>query len=120
MKLTKELVRCKQCARKVLYWPGMGDEIEEIVSKCSTGNEHANHQRKEPLQHHDIPSHPWVKVGSDLFELKGKQFCLVVDYFSKVPKIVHLGSSITSRSVIKVLKSVFSKHRNPGEGGGGG
>ena len=68
-----------------------------------------NRQRKQPLQPHDIPSQPWVNVGSDLFDLKGDQFCLVVYYFSQFPEIVHLGS----RSVTKALTSVISRHGIP-------
>jgi transposase InsO family protein len=53
------------------------------------------------------------KLGSDLFELHGIQYCLVTDYYSKFPEIVKLGRNSTSKAVIAALKSVFSRHGIP-------
>ena len=59
-----------------------------------------------------LPNHPWEKVGSDLFELNGSTYLLVVDYFSCFIEIQKL-SSINSRSVLLALKAIFSRHRVP-------
>ena len=45
-------------------------------------------------------------VGSDLFELAGEHFLLVVDYFSEIAK---LASTILA-AVITSLKSIFARH----------
>ena len=58
------------------------------------------------------PKHPWEKVGSDLFELNGSTYLLVVDYFSRFIEIQKL-LSINSRSVILALKAIFSRHGVP-------
>ena len=42
-----------------------------------------NYQACEELIPHDFPSNPWEKVGTDLFQLKGKDYLIVVDYTSK-------------------------------------
>ena len=36
---------------------------------------------KEPLLCHEVPSHPWAKVGADLCEVNGKAYLLFVDYW---------------------------------------
>ena len=86
------------------------------VSQCSTCKQNAKYQQRPPLINHDIPDQPWVKVGSDLFEYDGAQYCLVVDNYSKFPEMMRLGRESTSQAVIRALKSIFSRH---GTGGGG-
>ena len=43
--------------------------------------------KKEPLLTTPLPDYPWQMVGSDLFELAGEHFLLVVDYFSEIAKL---------------------------------
>ena len=40
---------------------------------------------RELLQPHEIPDGPWQKLGMDFFDLKGKCYILICDYFSKFP-----------------------------------
>ena len=47
-------------------------------------------------------------MGSDLFHLNGVTYLLVVDYYSRYPEITKL-SSTTSESIIKALRSIFSR-----------
>ena len=42
---------------------------------------------KEPLQPHDIPEGPWLKLGMDYFNFNGTQYVLISDYFSKFPYV---------------------------------
>ena len=56
----------------------------------------------------DIPVRPWQKVASDIFNLDGHNYFLIVDYYSKYPKVCLL-SNKTAASVITQLKSIFSR-----------
>ena len=56
-----------------------------------------------------IPRIPMAKVGSDLFELKGVNYLLVVGYFSRFIEILKMLST-TSASIISALKSTFSRY----------
>ena len=67
---------------------------------------------REPLITSPLPSHPWEKVASDLFHLNNSSYLIVVDYFSRYPEVVQL-TSTTSRSVIKALQAIFSRHGVP-------
>ena len=55
---------------------------------------------------------PWQKVGTDLFDWKGQEFVLVVDYFSRYGEIGVLRKS-TSQEVISHLKAIFARHGIP-------
>ena len=48
----------------------------------------------------------------DLFQLKGKSYLLVVNYFSKYMEIQAL-SSTTLANVVAALKAIFSRHGIP-------
>ena len=40
---------------------------------------------RELLQPHEIPDGPWMKLGMDFFDFKGKCYILICDYFFKFP-----------------------------------
>ncbi|CAB4016517.1 Transposon Tf2-6 poly [Paramuricea clavata] len=68
--------------------------------------------QKEPMIAHQIPEQPWQKLGTDLFECKGKNYLVVVDYYSKFIETVLLPSK-TAGTVIRHLKSFFATHGIP-------
>jgi len=53
-------------------------------------------------------------VASDIYTLAGKDYLLVVDYFSNYPEVMPL-SSKSARSVIDATRSIFSRHGIPVE-----
>lgn len=75
--------KSKRRAKAVLYWPGMGLDIEHIIRLCETCQIHRVRQTKEPMwvENKDVCK-AWSKVGIDLFELEGRTYVLLVDYLS--------------------------------------
>ena len=55
-----------------------------------------------------MPEGPWLEIGSDLFEYKGKTYLLEVDYYSRWIEIYEL-KEMTSKSVISKMRSLFSR-----------
>ena len=106
--------KTKARARTAIYWPGMSNDIEDLISKCNTCNTYRNKNTKEPLMPHPIPERPWQKVGSDLFEHQGKSYLLVVDYFSKYIETSLLKDK-TAATVVTHMKSIFARHGIPDE-----
>ncbi|XP_046857695.1 uncharacterized protein K02A2.6-like [Xenia sp. Carnegie-2017] len=90
----------------------MNAQIEELVSNCSTCQYYANTNQREPLHPHDIPSRPWQKIGSDLFDWNGKPHLIVVDYYSRYPEVAELRDT-KAQTVINKTKSIFSRHGIP-------
>uniref|UniRef100_A0A672FWU0 Integrase catalytic domain-containing protein n=1 Tax=Salarias fasciatus TaxID=181472 RepID=A0A672FWU0_SALFA len=60
----------------------------------------------------DLPTAPWQKVGTDLFHYNGKEYLLVIDYYSNFPEIALLTSTIAT-NVITHVKSIFARHGIP-------
>lgn len=73
-----------------------------------------NRNQKEPMIAHEIPDRPWQKLGSDLFEHKGKTYLLIVDYYSKYIETSLLRDK-TAGTVITHMKSIFARHGIPEE-----
>ena len=108
------LGKCKSRARAILFWPGMSNHIYEKVSKCATCATYKMKNQKEPMIAHHIPDRPWQKLGTDLCEHKGKNYLVVVDYYSKFIETALLPNK-TAGTVITHLKSIFASHGIPEE-----
>ena len=61
---------------------------------------------RQPMIGSPLPSHPWEKVASNLFQLHGVIYLLVVDYFSRYMKVQTL-TTTTSASITHTLKPIL-------------
>ena len=71
-------------ARQHMFWPGIKADIKDYTRRCQVCIKRSRPAR-ELLQPHEIPDGPWQKLGMDFFDLKGKCYILICDYFSKFP-----------------------------------
>ena len=90
----------------------MYESIEHEVKKCPVCNRYSKGNQKELMIPHDIPNRPWEKLGADYFSFAGKDYLLVVDYYSKYPEVVCM-SSKTAEATISKMKQIFSQHGIP-------
>jgi hypothetical protein len=60
-----------------------------------------------------LPERPWQKLGSDLFELDGKTYVLLGDYYSKYVEFTELTQGQESIAVIDFCKEQFARHGIP-------
>ena len=105
------IVKCRSRARTSVWWPGISKQINEIIQNCETCCQ--NFQiRSEPMIPSTLPERPWEKIGTDLFELKGKSYLLLVDYFSRYVEVVKL-TCTTTKSVVAAMKPLFARHGIP-------
>lgn len=104
--------KTKLRAREVLYWPGMSNDIENLVSKCSVCERYSSKNCKEPLISHEIMSLPFEKVGCDICEYGNKDYFVLMDYLTKWLEIVPIANKQSSE-IIDKLKVIFSVHGIP-------
>ena len=100
--------KCRSRVAAPVWWPGVSQHIVQSIQDCP---ECAKNYlpRREPLIVSELPDYPWQVIGTDLFELGGVNYLLVVDYFSRYPEVRQMRST-TSTSVIHALKAIFSTH----------
>ena len=65
-----------------MYWPNIASDIKQIADMCETCQEMKPRNPPEPLRQHSDGDEPWQKIGLDLFEIAGKHYLAVVDYYS--------------------------------------
>ena len=106
------IVKCKQRAREVLYWPCMNADIEEAVKNCARCAEFQNKPAPQPLMPTKPPELPYQEVGTDLLYYNGKHYILTVDYYSKFIEVDEL-SDESSTTAICALKRQFARHGIP-------
>ena len=106
--------KTKQLARQSIFWPGMSRQIEDMIPKCPKCLRNRDSNQKEPLQPHQLPSRPWERVATDLFDFKGRPHLIVVDYYSRYPEVAELQNT-RAATVISKMKSFFSHHGIPTE-----
>ena len=86
-----------------------------MVQKCKTCQQLLLPSKSaDPLMPHPVPSKPWQKVGSDLFQYGTKHFLIIADYYSLFPE-VYLLPKTKAQDVIEVTKDVFARHGIPEE-----
>lgn len=74
--------KCQQRISTAVWWPGITHQLEQMIINCPECSKLSTPPR-QPLLPTPLPRYPWEKVGTDLFELKGVTYLLVVDYFSR-------------------------------------
>ena len=106
------MTKTKQLARDLIFWPGMCSQIDDVVSKCEHCLKYQYSRQREPMIISEVPSGPWQRLGSDLLELNGRNYLVIVDYFSNFIEVEEMNHT-TSKSLIKVFKQNFARHGIP-------
>ena len=102
------MVKCKQRAREVVYWPGISNHIENMVRDCEQCADFKRKLPAEPLIPTPCPDLPWVLLGTDLFEFEDKLYIIMVDYCTNYIEADELKDYRCSTSLEK-LKTYFRK-----------
>ena len=66
------IVRIKNCAREIMFWPGMSSDNENIVRICDVCQQYHKQQWRETFICHEILDIPWIKGSTDLFGIHSK------------------------------------------------
>ena len=90
----------------------MSAEIKQQVEACEICRTYETSQQKETLMPHEVPSRPWEKVGTDIFEFKNKSYLVTVDYYSNFWEVDKLPDT-KARTVILKLKNHFTRYGCP-------
>lgn len=106
--------KTKLRARTSVFWININRDIEEITKTCHVCQSHQPTQQKEPLIQSEIPPCPWHTIGTDIFYLKGEEYLLISDYFSKFPFVRKIpeGQS-TSQKITTLTKQIISEQGIP-------
>ena len=102
---------CIRRAREAIFWPGMNQELESFISKCSICMAHGNKQR-ETLASHEVPDRPWQNVSCDLMDFQGHAYLVTVDAYSDFIEVDRLISK-KANDIVRLLKMQMARHGIP-------
>ena len=104
--------KCILLARESVFWPGITNDIKSMIQRCSTCAQHQYAQPKMPMQQPDLPTRPWSKLGTDIFEYKGSHFLIIVDYYSRFP-VIRLLNNIRASTISDKFTAVLLEYGLP-------
>lgn len=105
--------RMKSIARSYVYWPGIDDQITELVKQCNQCASVAKSPTKVPLESWSVPEGPWQRIHIDFAgPCNDVYFVVIVDAYSKWPEIF-ITQTITAVKTIKVLDELFARFGLP-------
>ena len=107
------IVRTKQRACLSIYWPGMNNDIENIVTSCTQCQDHLPSNNKEPLLPKPKPTQPFQETAADFCCHVGRQYLIWVDCYSDWPIIVSMGKDTTTNRLLAALREIFSQTAVP-------
>jgi len=89
--------KCILRARESVFWPGISADIRQMVKDCNLCDKHKPAQPRRPILQPDLPTQPWEKLGTDIFEFNKEKYLMVVDYYSRFP-VIRLLNDMTSHT----------------------
>ena len=106
------LGKCKLWAKDTLYWPGINEQLEQLILNCELYLKYSKAKGKQPPNMslgQEILIHPWSKVATDIFYFDGDSYLPIVNYMSRFPVVRKL-TSMTVQHVTSQMKLVFSEY----------
>ena len=72
-------VRTKERARLVVYWPGLDNDIDNVISSCKQCQDYLPSNPREPITFKPKPSRPFEELAVDFCSHAGHDFLVTVD-----------------------------------------
>ena len=109
------LTKCKLCAKQAVYWPGLNDQLEQLVLNCQLCLKYSRSKKKSDEYStlgQEVPIFPWTKLATDLFHFEGHSYLLLVDYTNQFP-IVRKLTSMMAHHIADHFKQIFAEYGWP-------
>ena len=100
--------RTRRRARQSVYWPGIDNDIKNVVASCRKCQQLLPSQQREPLMTEPEPAYPFQSVSADYFSYAGKQYLIYVDRKSGWPMVKMYNQDATAKKLITTLRKFFS------------
>ena len=109
------LNKCQMRAKETVYWPGLNEQLEQLVLNCQLCLKYSRSKDKINLHTalgNEVPPVPWSKLATDIFHYESQPYLLIVNYTSRF-LIVRKLKSMSAQHVAEHFKSIFSEYGWP-------
>ena len=104
-------LRTKQCARLMVYWPGLDNDIDNVILACQQCQDHLPSNTKESIIHKARPTRPFQEIAMDLCSYAGQDYLIIVDCYTDWPAIIPMTHNTTTH--ITALRQAFCRTAIP-------
>ena len=106
-------VRTKERARLSLYWPGIDNDIDNVVLSCKKCQDRLPSNCKEPIMSKPKPSRPFQEIAVDFGSYGGQQFLIMVDCLTDWPDIIPMRNNTSTQHLVQSLTQSFCRTAVP-------
>ena len=103
------LEKCLKRAKQAMCWPGLYEELNELVTNCTTCLKFSSQKliclSNRQYAGHEIPIHPWSKMALDVFHFEGPNYLPIVDHTSSF--------LIIRKAIAHHMQAIFAEYRWP-------
>ena len=99
-------------AKESIFWPGITKDIRSMIKDCQLCAQHQAAPTKIPILQPELPTRPWEKIGTGLFEYKEQNYLMIVDYYSRyiiVRQLPNIRADTVSGGVTRTITFVTPK-----------
>ena len=110
-----ELTKCKLHTKQAVYWPGLNDQLEQLILNCQLCLKYSRWKKKSDTYStlgQEVLIFPWMKLATDLFHFEGHSYLLTVDYTSWFPVMRKL-TSMMAHHIANHIKQIFAEYGSP-------
>ena len=107
------IARTRDRARLAIYWPGIDQDIEKVITACKICQDELPSLGKEPMILRTPASRPFQELAVDFAYVNGQNFLIMVDCCTDWPSIHLMRSNTTSYAVISALRDYFARTAVP-------
>ena len=93
----------KQRARLTIYWPGLDNDIDNILN-CQQCQDRLSRNVKEPIIQKSQPARPFQEVAVDLCSYAGHDYLITVDCHTDWPDIIPMTHNSTASQITTALR----------------
>ena len=103
----------KSLSRSDIWWPGIDNDIGELVKRCRTCQEHQNMPHRAPIHPWEHASKQWTRIHVDYAgPFRGMMYLIIMDSYSKWVDVYPV-SSVSTQVTIDKLRILFATHGLP-------
>ena len=102
--------RMRNLAKHYFWWPGLGQDIDSLASRCDVCARNGPEMPKTPLHIWEEPERAWQRIHIDYAGPKyGSYWLIIVDAKTKWPEVVPTRGMTATETIVKLCK-VFATH----------
>ena len=106
-------LRTKQRAHLTVYWSGIDNDIDNLISQCQQCQAHLPANPRELMISNPRPSHPFQKLAADFCYHGAQCYLIVVGCYTDWPTIAPMGKNVNAADLVTILRELFSRTAMP-------